>query len=276
MSPEELMRFVSHESHGINGWFLQQDMISFWCIDFAQKQMGMEGDICEVGVYQGKSLVLLGKLARENESVYGYDLFGDNLLDITKKNLQQFGLYEKTHLIIGDTSLLKIQQLHNSFRRGIRILHIDAGHEYHEVVHQLHMFSPFVSQGGCIIMDDYQDREYPGIEAAVLDFCQIDRPRRFVPFFAGGNKMYLCESHMAQQYQVNFLQHDVFHDKCRTTRVRDYVVMVGFSKAPITTAACMKDISSFPYLLDNEMQLSILSKNAMNYSEIMQLSSRNT
>ena len=55
-------------------------------------------------------------------------------------------------------------------------------------------------------MAAYQDREFPGIEAAVLDFCEIDRPRRFVPFFSGGNKMYLCEKNMASLYQNSLLK----------------------------------------------------------------------
>ena len=83
----------------------------------------------------------------------------------------------------------------------IRILHIDAGHEYHEVFHSLLSFATYVVDSGIIVMDDYQDPEFPGIEAAVLDFCEIDRPRRFIPFFSGGNKIYLCLTHMANKYQ---------------------------------------------------------------------------
>ncbi len=55
-------------------------------------------------------------------------------------------------------------------------------------------------------MDDYQDTEFPGIEATVLDFSEIDRPRRFVSFFSGGNKMYLCEKNMASLYQKSLLK----------------------------------------------------------------------
>jgi hypothetical protein len=73
-------------------------------------------------------------------------------------------------------------------------LHIDAGHEYHEVLEQLATFSPYLSDHAIISMDDYQDREFPSIEAALPDFAEQDRPRRFIPFFAGGNKMFLCNA----------------------------------------------------------------------------------
>ena len=76
----------------------------------------------------------------------------------------------------------------------LRFLHIDAGHEYHlRVLEQLELFTPLLSDHGIIAMDDYQDREFPGIEAAVLDFAERDGPRRFVPFFSGRKQnKFLC------------------------------------------------------------------------------------
>ena len=71
---------------------------------------------------------------------------------------------------------------------------------------------------GIVAMDDYQDREFPGIEAAVLDFAERDRPRRFVPFLTG-NKMFLCFSPLVAVYQRNLLQPANFKDVCRLTRV---------------------------------------------------------
>jgi cephalosporin hydroxylase len=264
------MNFINQESSKINGWFFHPDMISFWCIDLAQKQMQIMGDLCEVGVWHGKSIVLLCNLAREGETITGFDLFEGDLLDKANKNIQLYGGGREAILKVADTSRLNTTELGTTFSRGIRILHIDAGHEYHEVMHQLQLFSPFVSEGGCIIMDDYQDREFPGIEAAVLDFCEIDRPRRFVPFLAGGNKMYLCERNMATKYQTNLLQHDVFADKSRTTRVRDFTVLVGFSKLPITRKACLDSLPSLPFLYDDTATTPNLSAYAIKYAQRQQ------
>ena len=120
--------------------------------------------------------------------------------------------------------------------------------EYHEVLKQLLQFAVYVKPGGIIIMDDYQDREFPGIEAAVLDFSEYDRPRRFVPFFAGGNKMFLCEPHLSHSYQKALLKTDSLKDKCRVSRVRDFNVLVGFSKLPVETEKCLSLLhgSQFP------------------------------
>ena len=87
---------------------------------------------------------------------------------------------------------------------------------------------------GIISMDDYQDREFPGVEAAVLDFADRDRPRRFVPFLAGGNKMYLCASQYASHLQTLLMSRQNFIDASRLTRVRDFNILIMRSKLPVT------------------------------------------
>ena len=98
---------------------------------------------------------------------------------------------------------------------------------------------------GIIVMDDYQDPEFPGIEAAVLDFCEIDRPRRFIPFFSGGNKIYLCSTHMANIYQQSILSSENLKDSSRCTIVRDFAILKGFSKLPTSYEKTKKNLNKF-------------------------------
>ena len=106
-------------------------------------------------------------------------------------------------------------------------------------------------------MDDYQDREFPGIEAAVLDFAERDRPRRFVPFLAGGNKMFLCFAPLVAVYQRALLQQANFKDVCRLTRIRDFNVLISRSKLPVDSEKILVQISSsnFPKRAESELSL---------------------
>jgi hypothetical protein len=259
ITAEELMQYVNSEAPQINGWFYPPDMISFWCIDFFQRKASITGSTCEVGVYEGKSLALLSKLTDSSESCFGIDLFEGNLKDTAQANLEKFAPNRHVQLISADTSKIQTHNLNQLFVEPLRILHIDAGHEYHEVMHQLALFSPYVKQGGVIILDDYHDREFPGIEAAVYDFAEIDRPRRFVPFLMGANKAYLCEKHMASEYQKGLLQHDVFSNTSRTTRIRDFTVLVGFSKSATPSTTCLSEISNLDYPLHNQLDNQFLA-----------------
>lgn len=256
LSPEEFGNFVNNQSKEIDGWFFPADMLSFWMLGAIQEGLGIRGDICEMGVYHGKSLVLISNMLAENEIAHAYDIFPGNTREKTEEALLKFGRPEKTRLYSGDTSMISKNMLDDQIGKGVRILHIDAGHEYHEVYHQLITFSPYVARGGIIIMDDYQDREFPGIEAAVLDFSEIDRPRRFVPFYASANKMFLCEPHFSYNYQSRLIEQGPLKDACRVSRVKDFNILVGFSKLPASNAACIERIvsSEFPkhYNSDSE------------------------
>ena len=248
LNDQRVNKFIKEDAKQMEGWFFPSDMVSFYLLDMIQRAMGISGSICEVGVYHGKSLVRFSLMRREGERLTGYDLFDGELLSKTQQNLQTFGNPEATELIKGNTSEFTEQMLAEKLSDGLRLLHIDAGHEYHEVFQQMLLFAPFVTPGGVIIMDDYQDREFPGIEAAVLDFADIDRPRRFVPFFAGGNKMYLCEAHRAVAYQEALLGTDILKKQSRVTRVRDFTVLVGFSKLPVDADKCLQNIMMTGFL----------------------------
>jgi len=251
---EKIGQYLNVDSGKIDGWFYPMDMAACCLLNEVQRSMGLAGSICEVGVWHGKSLVLFSHFLGEGERLLGYDLFPDDLKEKAWANVQKFGDPRSVQLHAGDTSKLTFERLKQELPEGLRLLHIDAGHEYHEVLHQLALFAPFVKDGGCIIMDDYQDREFPGIEAAVLDFAERDRPRRFVPFLAGGNKMYICERGHAGRYQKALLAMDPIKDGSRVTRVRDFTVLVGFSKLAMPAAACLKIIEDLefpcPYVVD--------------------------
>lgn len=265
---QKINAYIREGANGVQGWFFLPDMLAFDYLDQIQQKLNVIGDLCEVGVFEAKSLVLMSLFCRGDEKMVGYDLFPDDMQKRAQVNIDKFGAAKCVSLQAGDTSGITLQALNEKLGRGLRMLHIDAGHEYHEVYHQLIVFAPFIKEGGIIIMDDYQDREFPGIEAAVLDFCEIDRPRRFIPFFAGGNKMYLCELQNAAIYQRMLLQCEHLKDKCRLTRVRDFNILVGYSKLPVTSASCLEKIDGgdFPKLYPQDEKS--LASEAARYDQI--------
>jgi hypothetical protein len=268
MNTADISKFINIDSKNMKGWFYPADMISFWMLNEIQKALNMNGSVCEVGVFEGKSLTLLSQFCRGTEKAYGYDLFPDGMKDRAWDNIQKYGNPDCAELKAIDTSKITFEGLRNELSNPCRFLHIDAGHEYHEVLHQLLLFCPFISRGGCLIMDDYQDREFPGIEAAVLDFCELDRPRRFVPFFSGGNKMYLCEKNMASLYQKSLLKFEPVNGKSRVSRVRDFNILVGFSKLPVSAEACARCLDEQEFPLAYESDLDAISRKAGQLSQI--------
>lgn len=269
-----LQRFLDDEP-GIEGWFYPADILSLAAIDSIQSAMGIQGAICEVGVYKGKSLAFLSHLVRKSlgETLFGFDLFPGTLKEEAEANVHAHGSPCELRLIASDTAELDRDMLAPLLMSGVRLLHIDAGHEYHEVFHQAVLFAPYVQRAGVIVFDDYQDREFPGIEAAVLDFCEIDRPRRFVPFFSGANKMYCCEATFASTYQQQLLQIEAVANQCRFTRVRDFELLIGWSKLPQPTSDLASMIGNKP--LNYDIDENELAKCAANYAQMRSITTLN-
>ena len=235
MKLDAIQKFIDERHNELEGWFFGPDQLAFFELCALQERLQIAGDLCEVGVFKGKSLVLLSLLKRDTEKLLGFDLFDEDHLEVTQQGLEAFNAQENVTLHKGLTSDISLEILDEKIKNPLRFLHIDAGHEYHEVLEQLAIFSPYLSDHAIIAMDDYQDREFPGIEAAVLDFAEQDRPRRFVPFFAGGNKMFLCEASTSAVFQKSLLAAPNLENKCRLTRVRDFNILIMQSKLPVSS-----------------------------------------
>ena len=221
-----IQEFINGRHNELDGWFFSTDQVAFFELCSLQHRLQINGDLCEVGVFKGKSLVLLSLLKRDTEKLLGFDLFMEDRLEMTQEALLAFNAEKNVLLYKGLTSDISLNILDERINNPLRFLHIDAGHEYHEVLEQLAIFTPYLDDNAIIAMDDYQDREFPGIEAAVLDFAEQDRPRRFVPFFASGNKMFLCNASSATVFQKLLLIAPNLKDKCRLTRVRDFNILI--------------------------------------------------
>ena len=267
-----------NDKNDLEGWFFPQDMLSLAVLNEWHSKANVIANIVEVGVYKGKSFCFLSHFIKDNENLYGYDTFPEDCYESTKLALKNYGTNSQYELIKADTSELNNDDIKAKIDgKGIRILHIDAGHEYHEVFYSLLSFSPYVIDTGVIVIDDYQDPEFPGIEAALLDFCEIDRPRRFTPFFSGVNKIYLCATHKAKSYQESILANKRFRDTSRSTVVRDFLILKGFSKLPTSYEKIKKQINKFYESYDkgwetSNQYLENLKLKAKKYGEIQSVS----
>lgn len=251
-----IVDYINGKSKSIEGWLYPLDMLLWYALDGMQKTSQIVGNVCEVGVYKGKSLALLGMLTRESETVFAFDAFPNDWLQQTQQAMAELCPWAKrVQYVKGNTADYTLTLLNERIQSKVRFLHIDAGHEYHEVLHALYLFAPYVAADGIIIMDDYQDREFPGVAAATLDFCEQSRSRPFVPFLSGANKMFLCAPAMAQRYQHGLIRHPNLLDTMRLSRIRDHVVLISASREPMTSDGIAKliDSDTVHYLDDGDL-----------------------
>lgn len=229
----EIINAYLKESEEIQGWFYALDIILIGLLEKFQRDNGITGDVAELGVWKGKSLIYLAQLAENRNITHGIDIFEGNLLKDASENIKKYASMADIRLHKKDTIDCTTEEIGRIFSDKLRILHIDAGHEYYEVLHSMHLFAPLVDEKGVIIMDDYSDREFPGVQCAVLDYCNSSENQGFFqPFLLGANKVYLASEKIRRSMQEYFVLDSNLIDKFRVTRIRDFDVVISNSRHP--------------------------------------------
>jgi len=117
------------------------------------------GVVVEIGSYEGKSTICLaqGNKLASQEKVYAVDNFrgdkyvGENPLMFEKfiKNLEEFKLERVVQPIKSDSVAAS-----KKFKKPVRLLFIDASHDYEDVKRDFSAWFPLVAAGGLIVFHD--------------------------------------------------------------------------------------------------------------------------
>jgi Methyltransferase domain len=162
----------------IPGWFGRIDVAAFRVLlpETADHLCG--GDLAELGVYKGKSAVLIGSYLQRGEILTVIDLFGDDTGDTAngRENHEQYPELTRMHfereykaihgvlpVVIQDfSSAISEHASHGSHR----FVHIDASHLYKNVVADIAVARLLLKPDGVVVLDDYRNGHTPGVAAA--------------------------------------------------------------------------------------------------------------
>lgn len=177
------------------------------------------GNLAEIGVYQGKSFIPIYLLANEGEYVLAIDCFDNQEFnydfsgyasnyDKFIKNLLKYssGNLEKLKILKCDSSE-KTSSDYVSSCGGtkFRIFSIDGCHS--SKVTYIDLKNAFLSliDGGIIIVDDYFNKDWPGVSEGVANFMIENNELR--PFFIGWNKVIFAHINYVNYYLNLFRQY---------------------------------------------------------------------
>jgi predicted O-methyltransferase YrrM len=163
---------------------------SFGIWDFLldlQHQSMIGGDLMEIGVYYGKSAVLMAMHAQENEELFLVDCtdFVDHA-KVTVANVRS----EKVSVLKVKSSDPGVWKLANARARALRWIHIDGDHKAETVQNDLLLANMLLNDDGIICVDDFCNTRYPSLTYAVCTFLEQHR-NELQMFLCGFNKVYL-------------------------------------------------------------------------------------
>ena len=190
----------------VRGWFHPHDHALIHMI-MKDIQESIEGDVCEIGVAFGRSAIALSNYSQPTDNIYLYDINFEN--GITESNLKKYGTSNNIEWRLQDTTTLTPDTI--TFSKPLRLLHIDGCHEDVAVYKDLVNFSTKMSKDGVIVVDDYNDPEYPGINSATLRF--LFQNKEWVIYAIGTNKAYLCHVDNRKKYILKTLEIIEEHNK---------------------------------------------------------------
>jgi hypothetical protein len=181
----------------VPGFFFVADFMLFDFILAQQLDSGVAGDLLEIGVYRGKSAILMGCGLRPNERLIACDLFEkmashedipveDRLayggLEVAEfcRNWDQYHSRDRLDIRICDSA--KLTEL-----PALRFTHIDGCHNYQCVRDDIRLAAKHTGPRGVISLDDYGIAEKPGVASAISEAVAAGE---LFPFCASDMKLY--------------------------------------------------------------------------------------
>ncbi len=169
------MAISSSALAAVPGWLPPADRALF---DTLLAQQSESGDLAELGVYQGKTAIVIGSHLRSGETFTVVDLFEESAEDAansTENDREYSGLmrnqFEANYLkffetlpnvVTGpSTSILQFAR-----HKAHRFVHIDASHLYQHVVADIEAARLLLQEDGIVVLDDIRSAHTPGVAAA--------------------------------------------------------------------------------------------------------------
>ncbi|MEG8276898.1 class I SAM-dependent methyltransferase [Streptomyces sp. AHA2] len=165
----------------VPGWFPPLDQMLFtWFLE-RQRERDVRGDLLELGVYMGKSAILLGRHLGDGETFTVCDLFEGEAPDGANQaeTAQSYSAltrqaFERNYLsfhdslptvIAGPSSVVSERVAPGS----CRFVHIDASHLYEHVHGDIGAAREILQPGGIVVLDDFRSEHTPGVSAAAWE-----------------------------------------------------------------------------------------------------------
>jgi tetratricopeptide (TPR) repeat protein len=134
------------------------------------KQCEGEGEIVEIGSYQGYSTIWLASGSKETNRGKVYAIDPHNMSDhgcneaIFRKNIYDAGLNDYVIPVIATST-----DAENAWNRAIKLLFIDGAHDYENARNDFMLWGKHLIQGGIIAFHDYLSLSCPGVTKVVKE-----------------------------------------------------------------------------------------------------------
>lgn len=173
---------------------------------------GTAGPVAEIGVHHGRFFIGLVKTmggAGPHQAIDVFDMQEFNLdqsgkgnLEMFRANLAETGIAEDSVAIRRADSMTLGQTEIDAIRAetgGVSIFSVDGCHLVPHTVNDLHTAFALTRPDGLVLVDDYLNPNWPGVQEGVARLYLTETPR-FVPLLYMANKLFLAHVSHRDRY----------------------------------------------------------------------------
>jgi hypothetical protein len=200
-----LSRYAKHGQRRVEGWLLSGAIELVMELAAFQRERGVKGPACEIGVHHGRLFILLHLLALP-ERALGIDLFelqsenvdqsGEGSRDALNRNLRRHGCdLSRVELLTENSLRLTPERIVELCGGRPRLFSVDGGHTAEITANDLALADRSVCDGGLVILDDYFNSSWPAVSEGACRF--MSEGGRLHPVAIGANKFLFAKGDAA-------------------------------------------------------------------------------
>jgi hypothetical protein len=199
MDKERLREYAFGGVESVSGWLGLDAVSLIVALAIWQEHNGIRGDVAEIGVHHGKLFCLLKNCCRSDELAYAVDVFEDQHLNVDRSGKGDRAIFDAhvaahtdgNNVIVHQGDSLALSD--RDFRGGVRLFSIDGSHTAGHTESDLRTAARCLAPGGVIILDDFYNAGWPGVQEGFHRFM-AGMSSRFAVFAYNGTKALICRT----------------------------------------------------------------------------------
>ena len=207
---EKIINYFALEGHKkVNGWLSSHSLSFLYYLNQIQIERKIQGNIAEIGVFQGRFFIALCLMMRHGEKAAAIDVFEDQHLNVDQSGVGDFGVFvSNLQMVLGDITAISIvksdsmrvtsDELLKRIGGRIRLFSVDGCHTAEHTESDLRLAAQAIVPGGIVILDDFENTAWPGVRHGTDVFLGKEATLR--PFALAYNKLYFTTVDYYDEY----------------------------------------------------------------------------
>lgn len=182
----------------IQGWLHDESVRLTEVLLAAQKHLGLEGTLIEIGVWKGKYFSALLALQKKRLLI-GYDIWLNENIDIIKDGILKYSSNKNFQLIRVNSSDINSKEDRVEISGGdIHFISIDGDHTFEGALRDMRLSREMISPGGVLALDDFLNPGCLGTTESAFLFLQESD---FEPICYITNKLFVTTKGWSEIYR---------------------------------------------------------------------------